>query len=160
MRLRGMLLLLACASTCTPNALQVQARLANSVALAGNRALDALVATYRADGLRVIEEARASGADRAEAERRLAAHRTAWRGVWGECDDDTGQCSGGAWPAVRATHAAWSEALESQIAGEPLNLERVTRHATQMHAAYCALRGALPATSRESVPQIPGAPCP
>lgn len=158
--LHGILLLGVFASTCTPNALQIQARLANTVALAGNRALPLLTDTYRADGDRIIYGARAEGLPREEAERRLRAHVVAWQPVWGDCDDDTGVCSGGAWPALRATHEAWATLLERWVAGEVrLDLDTMTRHAREIHAAYCALRAALPPTTRASVPNVPGMPC-
>lgn len=146
------------ASTCNPDALQIQARLANSVAVAGNRSLPLLVDAYRAEGTAIITRARAEGADRAEAERRLAAHVVTWRPVWGDCDA-TGTCLGGAWPSLRAAHAAWSSTLEAQIAGEPFDLARATRHAEEMRAAYCQVRASIPAAQRSVMPQIPGLPC-
>lgn len=158
--LRVFALLLVSATTCTPSALQVQARLANAVALAGNRTLPALIQAYRADGLRVIAEGHAAGLPREGTEQRLAAHVAAWRPVWGDCDDDTGECSNGAWPAVRATHEAWARALEAQIASDAPNLTALTEQAAAMHRAFCALRGAVPLPARTSVPEIPGAPCP
>ena len=51
-------------STCSPSALQVQARVANSVGLAGNRALPLLIEAYQVEGIRIIEQARAE--ERAE----------------------------------------------------------------------------------------------
>lgn len=159
--LAGILLLWLTASTCTPQALQIQARIANSVGLAGNRALPLLTDAYRSEGDRIIATARAEGAPRAEAEQRLHAHVQSWERVWGQCDDDTGQCVGGAWPTLRAVHDAWSNALERQIAGETvLDLAAVTQHATDMRNAYCALRATLPADARASLPNIPGLPCP
>jgi len=157
---RTAVLVLLLGSTCTPSALQVQARLANSVGLAGNRTLPVLIETYRADGLRVITEARAAGLPREEAERRLESHVIAWRPVWGECEGSTGQCVNGAWPALRATHDAWAAALEAQIAGAPLDLAAATQHAQRMHSAFCALRGAVPLPARNTIPQIPGNECP
>ncbi len=158
--LRPILLVILISSTCTPTALQTQARLANSIGMAGNRTLPVLIESYRADGLRVISEARAAGLPREEAERRLQAHVVAWQPVWGICDEQTGHCVNGAWPALRATHDAWSEALETQIGGATLDLAAATQHAQRMHTAFCALRGAVPLPARESIPQIPGAPCP
>jgi len=158
--LRSLLLVVLFSATCAPTALQTQARLANSIGLAGNRTLPVLIETYRADGLRVISEARAAGLPREEAERRLQVHVMSWRPVWGVCDEHTGLCVNGAWPALRATHEAWSAALEAQIAGAPLDVAAATAHATRMHAAFCALRGAVPLPARDSIPQIPGAECP
>ena len=160
MRVRILALVLIASVTCTPNALQVQARLANSVALAGNATLTALLNAYRVDGLAIIAEARAAGLPREEAERRLQAHVRAWVPVWGQCDDETGACTGGAWPALRATHDAWAEALELQMSGRPLDLAAVQAQASRMHAAYCAVRAAVPEASRASIPLIPGVPCP
>lgn len=146
-------------STCTPSALQVQARVANGVGLAGNRALPLLIESYQTEGLRIIEQSRAEGAPRPEAERRLAAHVVAWRPVWGDCGAETGQCAGGAWTAMRAAHDAWAEALEQQIAGRPLDLPAILAHAERLRVAYCALRTTVPEPARTHVPQIPGALC-
>lgn len=157
---RTLLILLLGISTCTPSALQVQARLANSIALGGNRTLPLLVDAYRSEGLRIIAQAHESGQSRSVAEQRLAAHTDAWRPVWGDCDENTGQCQGGAWPALRAAHEAWASALEQQISGQPLDLASATQHAQNMQRAYCALRSAVPSPTRDSIPQIPGAPCP
>lgn len=147
-------------STCTPSALQVQARVANSVGLAGNRALPLLIEAYQTEGLRVIEQARRDGVDRPEAERRLQAHVVAWRPVWGDCGAETGQCSGGAWTAMRSAHDAWATALEGMIAGEPLDLPAVIAHAERLRIVYCDLRATVPEPARASVPMIPGVPCP
>lgn len=147
-------------STCSPSALQVQARVANSVGLAGNRALPLLIEAYQVEGIRIIEQARRDGLDRPEAERRLAAHVVAWRPVWGDCGAETGQCSGGAWTAMRSAHEAWSAALEDMIAGRPLDLPAVIAHAERLRIVYCDLRHTVPEPARAHVPEIPGVPCP
>ena len=160
MRLHALFLVVLLSSTCNPSALQVQARLANSVAIAGNRVLPLLIDVYRADGLRIIEHARATGLPRFDAERRLQEHVHEWQAVWGECDDGTGMCDGGAWPSLRAAHDAWASSLERQIEGQPLDLAATTRHASELRTAYCHLRASVPTTHRESIPQLPGVPCP
>lgn len=160
MRLHSIFLVALLASTCNPSALQIQARLANSVAVAGNRILPLLLDVYRAEGLQIIEQARAGGLSRSDAEARLQAHVLTWRAVWGECDEGTGACQGGAWPSLRAAHDAWAASLERQIAGEPLDLAAVTRHASELRNAYCQLRASVPQAHRASVPQLPGVACP
>lgn len=139
---------------CTQSALQTQIRAANVVALAANEALPAMIAQYRADGLAAI----AAAPDRPAAERALAETRSRWHSVWGTCDGEPLACRDGAWPALRAAHDAWAAALERYVSGAPLDVAAAIDFATRLRAAYCNLRGALPASVR--LPDVPGATCP
>lgn len=153
----GLMFGIVATPSCTPDALQVQARAANAFALAANRGLPELVRAYRLEGERAIERA----PDRAAAVAALAAVRTRWARVWGTdaqgqpCGDGdaAGSCRNGAWPALRAAEDAWAFALERQIAGEKLQLADVLRLAGDLRGAYCGLRGALP--DGVAIPELP-----
>lgn len=147
-----LLALLTVCAACAGGAVQFHAKAANAVALAANEALPALVATYRGEGLDAIARA----PDRPAAEAALAALRARWRPVWGTCDGEPPSCRDGAWPALRAAHAAWAEALEQAIAGRPLDLAAARAHAARLRATYCAVRAAAP-TAR--LPDVPALPC-
>lgn len=139
--------------SCSPSALQVQAHIANGVAIAANDALTPIVTAYRLEG----DSAIASAQTRDAAETALAAVRTRWQPVWGSETDGTpcrgagdafgSPCRNGAWQALMASEDAWGVALEHQIAGAPLDLITVLRLAQDMRTNYCTLRRVIPNAS-------------
>ncbi len=154
--MRTFILFLALATTaCGASAIQTQARVANTVALAANTALPLLVERYKADGLAII----AAAPDRATAEARLEIHRVAWQPVWGRCTADPPTCAGGAWNSLRAAHDAWAAVLESAGAGEAVTAAHLLERARLLGVAYCELRASLPENARASMPDVPLAPC-
>lgn len=139
------IILLAAMTACTPSALQLQARAANSAVIAAREILPALVERYRIEGDDAIDMA----TNRADGEAALAFVRARWAPVWGVCTDSaagpTYRCHDGAWPALRDVHDAWATMLERQIRGEPLEGPAVLDIATKVKRAFCGLRTALPA---------------
>lgn len=136
--------------SCSPTALQIQARTANAIALAADDLLPVVVHAYRTEGLAVIQAA----PTRASAISGLEQVRFRWRHVWGaELDGSpcmgtgniTGSpCRNGAWQGLMASEDAWAVALEKQLAGQPFDLTAAARMAGDLHTSYCALRGAVP----------------
>lgn len=135
---------------------QTQARVANTIALAANGLLPALVSVYRDEGIRRIRTA----SDRASAEQSLADLRERWRPLWGRCDGPLPGCEGGAWEALRQAHDQWATLLERQINGEQMTLPQVQEVTRRLERNFCAVRAAVPAESRSTIPDVEGVRCP
>ncbi len=149
-RISMMIFAVLCVFSCSPSALQVQARVANAMALEANNVLPTLVHIYTAEGLSVIHESQTLEA----ANQGLASVRLRWRRVWGiEADGSPCHgagtasgtpCANGAWQGLSASENVWAVTLEKQIAGQPFDLAAAVQMASDLHASYCALRGAVP----------------
>jgi hypothetical protein len=116
---------------CSPSAMQVQAQVADTVAVAVNAEIPQLLELREQEGLAAIENA----PDRPAAKAALAKVRQRWAPVVA------------AIKVFAAAHDAWATALES---GGTVDLESVLQ-------AYCELRtAAIPWTE---LPALPGAAC-
>lgn len=134
---------------------QTQARVANTIAIAANGLLPALINVYRDEGLRRIRTA----PDRAAAEASLAELREQWRPLWGNCNG-VPQCEGGAWEALRSAHDQWATMLERQINGESMTLPQVQEITQRLQRNFCSVRAAVPEASRGQIPAVAGVVCP
>lgn len=101
--------------SCSPSELQVQAHIANAIAIGANDALPTLVSAYRAEG----DAAIASASTREAADAALAEVRTRWQPVWGSEPDGTpcrgvadasglSSCRNGAWQELAASESGSS----------------------------------------------------
>lgn len=150
LRHTGRMLAVICISACSDSAVQIEARTANAIALEANNTLPAVVRIYTDEGLAVIRAAASADA----ANLGLAQVRSRWRRVWGTEADGSPcvgvgtsngtPCRNGAWQGLSASENTWALALERQIAGQPIDLATATRMGSDLHASYCALRGAMP----------------
>lgn len=136
MRARWFAMMAASASlfalSCGPTALQLQARVADSVARTANAALPSVTAQYRGEALAAVEAA----ADKAGAQAAFEAVEERWEPVWA------------AWDAFAAAEGAWATAIESGKV-TPAVIEEVI-------AGYCELRSAYP---QLDVPALAAATC-
>jgi hypothetical protein len=134
---------------CGGSALQVQARMADTLARATNAALPVLAERYESGGNAAIDRGGQPALD---------AHIATWRPVWGACGAVAAEgCAGGAWHALRAAQGAWVDAIERQRRGAPTDSLALLRLAGSLRVAWCSLRAALPPPS--PLPDVPGLTC-
>ena len=119
---------------CAPAVVQVEAQVADSIAVGANAALPVLVSEYRQEGLTAI----AASASRTDAETKLTAIKAAWAPRWK------------AWETFRVAQDAWATALEK--GGD------LTAGLAALQTAYCGLIGVWPS----EIPAMPAVPlqCP
>ncbi len=138
---------------CSPTALQLQAQLANGVALAANRGLPSLVQQYAAEGAAAIDAA----PDQAAATHALEAVTERWRAVWGDCGTAAiAGCQGGAWRVLQLAQATWADAIDRGRDGG-VSAADLAPLAGRLLDAYCALRSALPPGA--TLPDVPVLAC-
>lgn len=127
--------------SCSPSALQLQARIADAIGRTANSALPVLVESETEQGNVAIDSATSA----TEANERLRVIVDRWRPFWG------------AWEILREAQGQWATLIEQSRAGRPIGALEAVRIVGSIQRAWCALSASLPPPNQ--LPAIPGVTC-
>lgn len=127
---------------CGATALQIQARTADSVARAVNRALPTLIDEEENQGNVAINDSTSAQ----QAQERLDRIVADWKAFWA------------AWAVLREAQGEWADLITAAMAGREYSVTDALRLGDRIRSAWCAVRAAIPPPS--TLPDLPLVPCP